>query len=180
MAGVRIENTGRRILHRAFRETLRLSIPAYGTSGQTHGPAKGPQCLTRIQAPPNFFVKSHAAGTVLQPRGNFSPTARVGRVRPAGGASPGRAGRCRSRPWILVSHRASIWRRLYRRCRVAGLRCRSPDRVTGGGHPPPVPTERGVRFSRTTLFDRWFTALRGPAAFRKEVAVLDAVTDISP
>src|SRR5262245_3570675 len=24
-------------------------------------------------------------------------------------------------------------------------------RVTGGGHPPPVPTERGVRISRTTL-----------------------------
>src|SRR5215469_761821 len=23
------------------------------------------------------------------------------------------------------------------------------DRVTGGGHPPPVPTERGVRISRT-------------------------------
>src|SRR5690349_1920949 len=57
---------------------------------------------------------------------------------------------------------------------------RRNDRVTGSGRPPPVPTERGVRFSRTTLFDRWFTALRGPAAFRKEVAVLDAVTDISP
>ena len=56
----------------------------------------------------------------------------------------------------------------------------SPHRVTGSGRPPPVPTERGVRFSRTTLFDRWFTALRGPAAFRKEVAVLDAATDISP
>jgi hypothetical protein len=25
-------------------------------------------------------------------------------------------------------------------------------RVTGGGRPPPVPTERGVRISRTTLF----------------------------
>jgi len=25
-------------------------------------------------------------------------------------------------------------------------------RVTGGGHPPPVPTDRGVRISRTTLF----------------------------
>ena len=33
------------------------------------------------------------------------------------------------------------------------------DRVTGSGRPPPVPTERGVRLSRTTLFDRWFTAL---------------------
>jgi hypothetical protein len=32
-------------------------------------------------------------------------------------------------------------------------------RVTGSGRPPPVPTERGVRLSRSTLFDRWFTAL---------------------
>src|SRR5580693_2778403 len=31
-------------------------------------------------------------------------------------------------------------------------------RVTGGGRPPPVPTERGVRISRTTLFGRCFTA----------------------
>ena len=28
------------------------------------------------------------------------------------------------------------------------------DRVTGSNRSPPVPTERGVRFSRTTLFDR--------------------------
>jgi hypothetical protein len=27
-------------------------------------------------------------------------------------------------------------------------------RVTGGSHPPPVPTERSVRISRTTLFGR--------------------------
>jgi len=26
------------------------------------------------------------------------------------------------------------------------------DRVTGGSRPPPVPTERSVRISRTTLF----------------------------
>jgi hypothetical protein len=32
-------------------------------------------------------------------------------------------------------------------------------RVTGGGRPPPVPTERSVRISRTTLFGRCFTAL---------------------
>src|ERR1035437_61672 len=31
-------------------------------------------------------------------------------------------------------------------------------RVTGGGRPPPVPTERGVRISPTTLFGSWFTA----------------------
>jgi hypothetical protein len=37
-------------------------------------------------------------------------------------------------------------------------------RVTGGGHPPPVPTERGMRISRTTLFGSWFTALRVLAA----------------
>ena len=29
---------------------------------------------------------------------------------------------------------------------------RPGHRVTGGGRPPPVPTERGVRISRTTLF----------------------------
>src|ERR1700757_1989728 len=34
----------------------------------------------------------------------------------------------------------------------------SAHRVTGGGRPPPVPTERGVRISRTTLFGRCFTA----------------------
>jgi len=28
------------------------------------------------------------------------------------------------------------------------------DRVTGGGRPPPVPTERSVQISRTTLFRR--------------------------
>jgi len=27
-------------------------------------------------------------------------------------------------------------------------------RVIGGGHPPPIPTERSVRISRTTLFNR--------------------------
>src|SRR4051794_17696422 len=43
--------------------------------------------------------------------------------------------------------------------RVARAHCCTPDRVTGGSCPPPVPTERGVQFSRTTLFDRWFTAL---------------------
>jgi catechol 2,3-dioxygenase-like lactoylglutathione lyase family enzyme len=31
-------------------------------------------------------------------------------------------------------------------------------RVVGGGRPPPTPTERGVRISRTTLFGSWFTA----------------------
>jgi hypothetical protein len=77
MAKVRIGKTGRRILQRAFRETLRLSIPAYGTPDQAHGPTGSPQRLTRIQAPPNFFIKSHVAGTVLCPRGSFSPTARV-------------------------------------------------------------------------------------------------------
>jgi len=25
-------------------------------------------------------------------------------------------------------------------------------------HPPPIPTERSVRISRTTLFNQWFTA----------------------
>jgi len=29
---------------------------------------------------------------------------------------------------------------------------RAADQVIGGGHPPPIPTERSVRISRTTLF----------------------------
>src|ERR1700687_1572525 len=44
-------------------------------------------------------------------------------------------------------------------------------RVTGGGRPPPVPTERGVRLYRTTLFGSWFTALQAPAASRQGGAV---------
>ena len=44
-------------------------------------------------------------------------------------------------------------------------------RVAGGSHPPPAPTERGVRIYRTTLFGSWFTALQAPAASRKEDAV---------
>ncbi len=34
----------------------------------------------------------------------------------------------------------------------------SAHRVAGGGHPPPAPTERSVRISRTTLFGESFTA----------------------
>src|SRR6266481_8056497 len=49
-------------------------------------------------------------------------------------------------------------------------------RVTGGGRPPPVPTERGVRFSRTTLFGSWFTALQEPAAPGKGGAALVSAT----
>jgi hypothetical protein len=41
-----------------------------------------------------------------------------------------------------------------------GQRSVSHHRVTGDGCPSPVPTERGVQISRTTLFGRWFTALR--------------------
>ena len=38
---------------------------------------------------------------------------------------------------------------------VSGAReFRPRDRVTGGGRPPPVPTDRSVRISRTTLFRR--------------------------
>src|ERR1035437_429054 len=47
----------------------------------------------------------------------------------------------------------------------------STHRVTGGGRPPPVPTERGVRISRTTLFGDWFTAPRGSATPDREDAV---------
>jgi hypothetical protein len=33
-----------------------------------------------------------------------------------------------------------------------GAPCGAPHRVAGGGHPPPAPTDRGVRISCTTLF----------------------------
>jgi ribosomal protein RSM22 (predicted rRNA methylase) len=49
-------------------------------------------------------------------------------------------------------------------------------RVTGGGCPPPVPTERSVRIYRTTLFGSWFTALLTPAASRMGDAVLVSAT----
>src|SRR3979409_248638 len=35
---------------------------------------------------------------------------------------------------------------------AVGTRITPRHRVTGGGRPPPVPTERGVQISRTTLF----------------------------
>src|ERR1700730_14058368 len=58
---------------------------------------------------------------------------------------------------------------------VAGGQRPSPrfpsHRGTGAGSPPPVPTERGVRLYRTTLFGSWFTALQAPAASRKGGAV---------
>jgi hypothetical protein len=47
----------------------------------------------------------------------------------------------------------------------------SRHRVTGGDRSPPVPTERGVRISRTTLFDSRFTAPRGSARPDREDAV---------
>ncbi len=36
------------------------------------------------------------------------------------------------------------------------------SRVAGGSHPPPAPTERSVRISRTTLFGERFTVQRMP------------------
>src|SRR5450759_654805 len=42
--------------------------------------------------------------------------------------------------------------------RLSSTRLQGANRVTGGGRPPPVPTERGVRISRTTLFGSWFAA----------------------
>ena len=38
--------------------------------------------------------------------------------------------------------------------------CQLPTGSPETTRPPPVPTERGVRISRTTLFDIWFTALQ--------------------
>src|SRR3984893_8589569 len=42
--------------------------------------------------------------------------------------------------------------------RQTSTRLQGANRVAGGGPPPPAPTERGVRISRTTLFGSWFTA----------------------
>ena len=48
--------------------------------------------------------------------------------------------------------------------RIGGMPSRPREfhpehRVVGSSRPPPTPTERSVRSYRTTLFDRWFTAL---------------------
>ncbi|MFA5924644.1 MAG: hypothetical protein WC856_25720, partial [Methylococcaceae bacterium] len=67
--------------------------------------------------------------------------------------TPTAASRCLSRK--------SDWPRLRRSCGIlvtVGGRIgvengfHRPHRVIGGGHPPPIPTERSVRISRTTLF----------------------------
>jgi hypothetical protein len=60
--------------------------------------------------------------------------------------------------------------------RDRGEPCSSAHRVTGGGRPPPVPTERSVRIYRTTLFGRCFTALQEPATPRMGGAALVSVT----
>jgi hypothetical protein len=56
------------------------------------------------------------------------------------------------------------WRQGGLTAAVKGRSLLSAHRVTGGGHPPPVPTERGVQIYCTTLFGSWFTALQAPAA----------------
>src|SRR5664280_1531337 len=48
--------------------------------------------------------------------------------------------------------------RVRHRRRQTSTRLQGANRVIGGGRPPPIPTERGVRISRTTLFGSWFTA----------------------
>src|SRR6185312_11980511 len=52
---------------------------------------------------------------------------------------------------------ARLCRGRHRR-RQTSTRFQGANRVAGGGRPPPAPTERGVRFSHTTLFGSWFTA----------------------
>jgi hypothetical protein len=49
-------------------------------------------------------------------------------------------------------------------------------RVAGGSRPPPAPTERSVRISRTTLFRSWFTARQELVApCRGDTALVAAV-----
>src|SRR6202051_5196193 len=52
---------------------------------------------------------------------------------------------------------ARLCRGRHRR-RQTSTRLQGANPVAGGGPPPPAPTERGVRISRTTLFGSWFTA----------------------
>jgi hypothetical protein len=53
-------------------------------------------------------------------------------------------------------------------------------RVTGGGYPPPVPTERSVRISRTTLFRNRFTTRRVIAVPYREAPTLVAAKENEP
>ena len=79
----------------------------------------------------------------------------------------------------IIFRTASPWVSLppcSRPCRVGAKDCSSAHRVTGGGRPPPVPTERSVRISRTTLFGRCFTALQEPATPHMGGAALVSVT----
>ena len=50
-------------------------------------------------------------------------------------------------------------------------------RVAGGGRPPPAPTERSVRISRTTLFGNWFTELQEPATSDRASTAVVAATE---
>jgi Mycolic acid cyclopropane synthetase len=70
---------------------------------------------------------------------------------------------------VGVNHYARYFRKIRQLLAGDGVPSRPGEfhpehRVTGGGHPPPVPTERGVRISRTTLFGSRFTAPRVPAS----------------
>ncbi len=56
----------------------------------------------------------------------------------------------------------------------------SAYRVAGGGHPPPAPTERSVRISRTTLFGEGFTAQRMPGTAGMVGPGVVAVTATAP
>jgi len=50
-------------------------------------------------------------------------------------------------------------------------------RVAGGGRPPPAPTERGVRISRTTLFGSWFAASLSRAVPTRKIGWRHRQTD---
>src|SRR6516165_7517369 len=60
--------------------------------------------------------------------------------------------------------------------RLGYMRLQGANRVAGGSRPPPAPSERSVRISRTTLFDSWFTALQEPATPHMGGAALVSVT----
>ena len=68
----------------------------------------------------------------------------------------------------------------WRSNRDRGMPHSIPHRVIGGSCLPPIPTERSVRISRTTLFRQGFTAQRMTGTQHDSISALDAVTENAP
>ena len=88
-----------------------------------------------------FGVGAASSGCITEQHNRRARTAMVPII---GGHGPEEA--------LLCSMPPGIQNRSHRVSRPEGFHLR--HRVTGGGRPPPVPTDRSVRISRTTLFRR--------------------------